>query len=409
MDSKLPKNFCILPFIHLYAKPDGACRLCCMANDSIGNYNVKFNSIEEVWNSPEYNEKRRHFLNGERLSECNECWENEDAGKVSKRQREMQQWEHVFEQKDIDNFAHDTHPRYLDLRFGNLCNLKCRMCGVWASSQWEKDIRNLSTTENDPTVIDAFAQHGDIDKTSTMDWFTNNSLWEELDNIAKGIEEVYFTGGEPTLIEEHKFLLNKLRDINPKALIRYNTNLTNVTEDWLKTLQGFDRVRVTASLDGVGPVNELIRYPSKWHKLEENFDKLMSIGDNIEPSISCAVQVLNAPKLSELYNWKLQKEKQFGKHIWLSMNAVFAPTFLDPRLLDYGTRCDIFDEMIAWVAHDRQKEEIVGMANFILSSYTGDRNEELHKLANHVTVLDKMRGQDTLATAPWLKRLQYEK
>ena len=61
------KAFCILPWIHMHAWPDGRAMPCCIADSDQPFGNVKENSIKEVWNSDKYKELRLAMLKGVKL------------------------------------------------------------------------------------------------------------------------------------------------------------------------------------------------------------------------------------------------------------------------------------------------------------------------------------------------------
>ena len=169
MTKKLPsKTFCVLPWMHLATNPGGSLRICCNSNpktnriikdpDTKKEYKIFRDSMEEAWNSDTYKEFRRQFLAGERPETCVRCFREEDAGVRSPRIGYNEKW-----MRD-DIVLTETPPmdiRYVDLRLGNLCNLKCRMCNPWSSSMWVKDWNQVvGTAELTPN---APLNDGDMD------------------------------------------------------------------------------------------------------------------------------------------------------------------------------------------------------------------------------------------------------
>ena len=193
--------------------------------------------------------------------------------------------------------------RYVDIRLGNLCNLKCRMCNPWSSSMWVKDWNKIVDTAelapNEPL--------SDKDK----DWMNVLGEWPDRKQtgvnfveIADSIEEIYLTGGEPTLaISQYKLFDYCIENDLAKGIrLKYNTNLTNVPQKMLDYWKHFKRVQLNASIDAVGDRDRYIRYPSTWKKIEENFDKLNGI-PSVAIQVHCTVQVLNICAMGELFDW----------------------------------------------------------------------------------------------------------
>ena len=101
----------------------------------------------------------------------------------------------------------------------------------------------------------------------------NNLTWTNLFSIADTVEEIYLTGGEPTIIkQQHKlldyFIENK---IAKNIKLKYNTNLTNVRKHLISRWKNFQKVQLNCSIDAVGDLNKYIRYPSDWKKIVDLF------------------------------------------------------------------------------------------------------------------------------------------
>jgi len=119
-------NFCIMPFVHSFVTPNIISPCCAYTS------NIKLNSKEQYWNSSQLKNIQKNMLDNMRDTGCNICWEKEDRGYSSLRQHSNQIYkDHV---EDIKQNKKVEHPFYIDLRLGNLCNLKCRMCiSDWSS------------------------------------------------------------------------------------------------------------------------------------------------------------------------------------------------------------------------------------------------------------------------------------
>lgn len=338
---KLPsETFCVLPWMHVAVTPSGSYRLCCNSDPKTNKIwkdpktEHKFfkddepNEVANVWHSPDYMEFRRQFLAGERPKTCERCFREEDAGLVSARMRYNEKWM----RDDIElTVTPPLDVRYVDIRLGNLCNLKCRMCNPWSSSQWAKDwnkvVETSKTLEPSRKLTD-----GDIkwmeELSEWPDWRGTRLNFLEL---ADTVEEIYLTGGEPTLARSQYHLLGHCvkKGIAHKIKLKYNTNLTNVPSEMIDLWKHFKRVQLNASIDAVGIRDRYIRYPSSWNKIEENFYKLSTM-DNVDFQVHCTVQALNICALSQLLDWM---ENNGLEHNQLYLNILNHPYALNVRVL----------------------------------------------------------------------------
>ena len=137
---KIPNDkFCVLPWISLETSPIGTVRPCCLAEDEIkdelGNkYKLIATDLETVQNSKYMQNLRSSFLNGEQPQTCRKCWNEERAGRTSKRMHTLDRLKHIVTDSE---WTVDAKPlMFIDFKLGNICNLKCRICGSWSSSQY---------------------------------------------------------------------------------------------------------------------------------------------------------------------------------------------------------------------------------------------------------------------------------
>ena len=131
------EKFCVLPWVSLEASPVGTVRPCCLAEDEIvdshGNkFNLRTDGLGEIQNSKYMYQLRQEFLDGQQPATCRKCWQEEDSGRISKRMHSINRLNELVDDWD---WTRDAKPlMFLDLKLGNICNLKCRICGSWSSS-----------------------------------------------------------------------------------------------------------------------------------------------------------------------------------------------------------------------------------------------------------------------------------
>ena len=146
-------TFCILPWIHMDITPEGTVKACCRArapvSDEHGNaMTVYHHTLEEIWNSSYYRSIRAGMLQGEKISECQKCYLEEDKFGTSYRTRANTKWKKQVgtllhsdpaKRSRVQEYRVENAPIYFQLNIGNLCNLKCRMCSSTYSSRIETD------------------------------------------------------------------------------------------------------------------------------------------------------------------------------------------------------------------------------------------------------------------------------
>lgn len=309
-------TFCPLPWIHLSSKPSGDLRVCCWATrgptggllrDEQGRVlNFATDTVEQTRNVPILKDIRKTLLSGQQHSECTRCWEEERAGIKSSRLREIEQWgdlSDIISKTEEDGTIPSNVPVLdFDIRFGNLCNLKCVTCGPTESSMWYDDHEKLWGVSFDG---------------SKYQWPLTEHFWENFERQIPTMKHIYIIGGEPMLIKAHYRFLEKCIEMGyaEQITLEYASNVTNVHKKCFDIWKHFKKVLMYCSVDGVGKVNDYIRYPSKWNQIYKNiklFDKLST--PNIELTLIITVSIYNIYYLDEMIRWKLdQKFDNFNK------------------------------------------------------------------------------------------------
>ena len=146
----MPSSLCILPWMSLEATPTGNFRPCCLAEDLIvdkqGNpYDIaKGGTLKEAFESRYMQNLREQFTNGEKPLTCKKCWALESSGGESKR---------LISNKKFGTNTDQTKLSFLDLKLGNICNLKCRICGTWSSSKWAQEEIEYETARGEDNPV----------------------------------------------------------------------------------------------------------------------------------------------------------------------------------------------------------------------------------------------------------------
>lgn len=312
---KIPHDkFCVLPWVSLEASPIGTVRPCCLAMDEIkDDHGNKFRLIESdftvIQNSKYMTDLRQEFLDGKQPQTCRRCWNEERSGRTSKRMHTLDRLKHMGITED---WTADAKPlMFLDLKLGNICNLKCRICGSWSSSQFATEELNF--------IIDAQEKKNSFHYQMLRDgaWPRNSeNFWQQLDMHMSQVRYIEFTGGEPFMIREHFELLKRLveRNYAHQIEIHYNTNGTQYPEDAEEIWQYFKHVEIAFSIDDVGSRFEYQRTNAQWAEVNANIDKFRHMRNrnlNMTLQVCCTVNVFNVMYLEDVANWIVTQDFDF--------------------------------------------------------------------------------------------------
>ena len=390
------KTFCILPWIHLNTWPNGNVYQCCITGFENTCGTTTKNTLEEIWNNDYMKDLRVKLMNNQEHSSCDRCYMLERNGLTSFRQSVNKNFEHHVEtamsSTDDDGHSHDFKLLYWDFRFSNICNLKCRMCGSGLSSSWYDDqvkmleIRGLKPTE--PRVIEI----SDYSKRDFKEY-----ILEFIDYV----EEIYFAGGEPLLMEEHYFILDELIKRNRTDVrIRYNTNLTklkykkwDVLEYWKK----FSNVNIFASIDAKDDVAEYIRSGTKWKSLDKNIRLVLEHNPEILGA-NITLQILNIFNLPEILDYLLSIGVNY--HKILISNVVSYPRYYSCQILpDHLKRevIELFNNHLQTLSHSQRQHfsgQYQGVIDFMTSEISGDIDIHRRDFKKMTNLLDKFRNED---------------
>lgn len=307
---KLPhEKFCVLPWVSLETSPIGTVRPCCLAEDEItdaeGNkYSLLTADLNEVHNSDYMHKLRQQFLDGEKPQTCRKCWNEERSGRTSKRMHTLNRLEHIVTDTE---WTADAKPLvFIDFKLGNICNLKCRICGSWSSS-------TFAAEEVQFEGKDSF--HYQMLKDGAWPR-RNQKFWTEIDKLMEQVRYLEFTGGEPFMIKEHFQLLQRMvdRGIAHNVEIHYNTNGTHFPEHAEEIWKHFKLVEIAFSIDDVDERFEYQRANAIWSEVNTNMDRFEEMRDrntNIQLQVCSTVNVFNVMYLEGLANWIDQRSFDF--------------------------------------------------------------------------------------------------
>jgi organic radical activating enzyme len=430
-------SFCVLPWIHLATRPNGDMRICCVANASgadTGDYTVGLVKMEdgkpanfahdlptEAFNNDYMKSVRKLMLAGEAPASCKKCYDEESEGIASKRIWETGTW-HLKEGIDIPELIKQTEEdgsvpyklEYLDLRLGHTCNLKCIMCSPHDSSQWVGEHKKVYPLFQSPLIKKQLSWER---KDFNNFWHENPEFWREIYDQIPNLKQLYFAGGEPLMIREHRMFLEEIikRGYAHKISLRYNTNGLLLDQSIIDIWAQFRKVKVGLSLDGMGERGHYIRYPLDWPTIEQNLQLLDNAPDNIQTNIAFAVQILNIKHVPEFIKWKVQsrfKKINFDTNAadqvmgggLIGVHLLWIPTWLSLRVLPKEDKAEVrelFADLQSWLwKHYTQDAEFWEKNPYGWKRWEGildwmdaeDHTNLLPDFKEYIRVMDAQRG-----------------
>lgn len=330
-----PKNFCIAPFQSIRQNPQGRNSPCAFG---AGEWRHGHLTPEQRWNSAELNQLRQEFIRNQRPTACNRCWAEEDAGKQSLRQRQLE-----YFPRDYDDFILSGRwmqgPKTAVFKVSNVCNLACRSCGAWDTNSYTREgeeYAKLYDTRVDGQVYNRFIP---LLSPTHMDF-------SQYYEIAHNLEKIDFFGGEPFLNTTQLKLLEYLVDtgVSQKITLYYSTNGTNHPTARLKAAWNkFKRVEIALSIDGLQEQFEYLRWPARWHDLLEVLDHLKSLRQELACEVylmgSLTFSVMNAYHVDELTSWI---EQNIGPYY---VNMVQSPDYLAVHIMPDSVKKAVLDHV----------------------------------------------------------------
>ena len=296
------KQFCVLPWISIEASPIGTVRPCCLADDEITDNNgTKFQlssaNFNDIQNSQYMVSLRQEFLVGKQPTTCRKCWNEEDAGRTSKRMHTLDRLKHIIGEQ---TWTPDAKPlMFLDLKLGNICNLKCRICGSWSSSQFAtEEINATEPAKRKQTFAYQMLRAGAWPRE-------NRQFWQQIDQSLTDIRYIEFTGGEPFLIQEHFDMLQGIvdRGIAGQVEIHYNTNGTQYPEHAEEIWKHFKTVEIAVSIDDIAERFEYQRTNAVWSEVIVNLSRFKELRErhaNVQLQCCTTVNVFNVRYLADV-------------------------------------------------------------------------------------------------------------
>ena len=405
---ELPNTICMLPWISIETSPMGTARPCCLAHEEITDdsgtpYSLRTTTLETIYRSDYMQSLRQQFRRGEQPATCNRCWEEESAGRTSKRIHSKTRLKELYQQVDWDNDKPDQL-WFIDLKLGNICNLKCRICGSWSSSKWatEEMAYLPAGADKKSHIAYTWLKEGKWPEESP-------DFWANLKALLPNIKYFEFTGGEPWLIEEHWDLLRHAVTTGDSKHIDIHYN-TNATVDPMYTHKSvlwnsFGRVDIAFSIDNVEERFEYERYGANWIEANNIINDIHFArhvdSPNITTQLCFTINIQNVYYLDELLSWA--DTKDFGS---IYFNMLHSPERMSIQYMTPKAQELVLNKLKTtfWTT-GKYQQEIDNVIRFIENGQGSDGVEFCRQMKQ----TDTYRKQNFMHTHPEIaKAMGYE-
>jgi len=391
---------CLMPWIHMHIWPNGNTFPCCMADSSEVFGNVYKENINELINNEKFKELRRQMLNGEKPKACMRCYELEtSADSWTLRKNSLESFNNhmdLFEKTNEDGSINDYKMYYMDIRFSNLCNMRCRTCGPDLSSSWYDDQVKMFPTWS---------------KSKFIDLKNNPFFMDDLKPHLDYVEEVYFAGGEALITPQHYQVLDYwLEKGRTDVRLRYTTNFSalklkekSILEYW----KMFKDVRVAASLDTYGERAEYSRKGTDWDRIVKNRKQMIESCPDVYFEITPTISIFSVYSLFDFHRTWVEEGLLNINNI--RVNILTHPRYFSITMLTPEQKLEvrkIYDKYIQWLTDNNAWPQTIhavkGVVDYMDSA---DHRDLIPEFKAVITTIDKLRDENLTVTFPELKPL----
>lgn len=345
--SGVPRGFCPLPWVHLSANTDTSLRVCCNTDhgghvrDANGQivYLSEVGSVRDAMNQATYKDLRKSMLAGERPDFCRRCYTEEDHGARSVRQIYVGHFSDVYKRAKSETKADgsiDPEVTYVDFSLSNNCNLKCRMCNPHSSFALSQEFDQLGLEYSSSQAEKAH-----------RGWELDGNFGRIAREVVPHLKEMLTTGGEPFLSSAHYKILELCVESgrSQDIVLRYHSNLTLLPPRLIEIWKRFKQVELHVSLEGVGQVNDYVRYPARWDTIVRNLEKLSVVRGQMRlfVEIHTCLQAISWLRQWELVKWVSEMSRKFDGlfpripyPIWIDQPREMTLLALPPALRELG-------------------------------------------------------------------------
>jgi len=353
-------SYCPAPFRHIALWPETTTYAPCgsWSHEHLPNVPVNTpNPIQHPW----WQSLREKMINGEQIPGCARCHRKESIGVFSQRRGLI----------SIYGKPIDIELDYFDINFGNLCNMKCRMCHSGNSSRWMADDLKIKGKT-----------HPHIRRSA-------NDILADWSKIHK----LRFIGGEPMLEQEQiikilEQVINAQQTLSKITVYIQSNGTVDLIPKLKELLFQCEHVEMSISFDGIGLINDYQRTGGTWSKIAERaklYDSWSS--KQWRQCIASSIGIFTIDGYIDLVDWvSLNLPNSYHE-----VQAIDYPIEQSVRNLPTYYKQELINKITLWnptATNTRLKPVVLQMLN-------EDPKATLEQVKSHIEILDQLR-QETL-------------
>ena len=404
------KYFCLAPWVHLHVTGLGVMSSCAMSEQ--GPFDSGYGSLNEarfheIWQGEQIRRFRLKMLSDEPIDRCVNCYGSRLGHWTLRNEINSHYRHHASWAAGTDDAGHApaAEPVFWDIRFSNICNLKCRSCIDVSSTGWYSDAKALGYLNvrgngkallgiNDPSI-----------------------LLRDLEPYLPHLEGIRFAGGEPLLMQENFRLISELDQLRRHDVrIEYETNMTrlhNDKYDILSIWKNFTNLLLSISLDGLGAKCEYLRKGLRWRSVLQNIEDIKRRCPNASVRINYTISAYNLLHFCEFHREMVERGYISADQIQLI--CATEPRFVSMKVLPKGIKARatrMLMDHIRWLRRQPPFDTSSGLrrcADTFLQWLTclrqlnaDDWSTLLPEFADYTEKLDILRDEDCLSVFPEL-------
>ena len=376
------KHFCVLPWVHFHAWPDKRVMPCCVADSDLPTAEIREDeSIIQMMNSEKYNDLRSKMMKDEAVPECKRCYDLEMMGEWTMRQshnrrRGLDYVDYIADVTNDDGSLKEFQMKYMDIRFSNICNMKCRSCGPSCSSLWSAEFLENRGKE----VFDEY-----FPKSNGKIVINNNddqTLMAKLKPYLDDVTEVYFAGGEIIITPEHYECLDYWVEngLTDQVELTYTTNFSTLSYkksvDLMKYWKQFPQLKIWASLDAHGKVAECIRSGTDWDRIVRNIREVKEQVPHAEFQITPTISIWNIFDFPDFWDYMVDNKFIDVETSSPRFNLATNPWYANIMILPQSTKRRLAELYRVYQERHKDNHAIYNGFKMIIYNLTvGDENK----------------------------------
>lgn len=334
----------------------GRAKACCKTPfQPVTGEEIAIAGSDAIFNGAYVQARRREMLRGERHGDCAGCWQAEEEGLQSYRQRQSGKpmfaeiTRSLASRPRVDGAA----PVHIEIILRTTCDLACSYCGPDFSSRWQKEIERLGPYPEQGGVPPGLPQPRPEFTAVFLRWF---------DSALNTAQYVQFNGGEPLIQDDFYGLIARLLDrpAGPPLQLGVITNLNTPParlRQFLTVLPELHeryQFRLGVSFDSVGPRAEYIRSGLRWPRMDANLRTLLAACPDLDLQLAPTMSALNVSSMPETIRYADRLRAEYGTPVSFRPSVVMWPDFQSPLILldeDYrhlDEAIDLLDRLGGW-------------------------------------------------------------